>query len=118
LLQSCSTIHSALVPSNNPRLYAKLFRNAFDTKAAKRRCAEAGGAAGEGVTHAKGLTAELERRVRVMRSLKGRVGRNDVRGMGTEEGWVIYLMMVENGTSGWYICRGNGRVKCRCDAAM
>ncbi|WVW78827.1 hypothetical protein I302_100789 [Kwoniella bestiolae CBS 10118] len=37
LLLSCRTIHEAISPSTNPRLYGKLFRALFDTDAPERR---------------------------------------------------------------------------------
>lgn len=136
LLQTCSALRDALTPSANPRLYARLYRAAFDVKAAKRR-GEAGagtasdpglglGAAAAGtvgvdkakgkskvagrgkgngkdkakdndVTQARGLTKELEQRVRAIKRVEGMVRQNDVRGMGVGEAWVLYLMLVENG---------------------
>ena len=39
LLCTSRAIHATLAPQNNPRLYARLFRSAFDTRAAERRMA-------------------------------------------------------------------------------
>ena len=90
LLQTCSEVHEALTPINNPRLYARLFRSAFDHAAAARRGADE-------TVQAINLTRELEQRIRLLRRLRRRVIGNNARAMTTAEAWMVYVMLIENG---------------------
>jgi hypothetical protein len=90
LLQSCKTIHQTLNSSNNHRLYARLFRTAFDVKAAERRL---------GDIHAGDVTQELRRRVITLRRLGAMTRRGVVEGVQASDLWIIYIMLIENGAS-------------------
>jgi len=91
LLQSCKSIHDALSPTSNSRLYGSLFRYAFDTKAAERRL---------GDIHAGAITQELERRVKALHRIRQMVKRGDVLGVKADDLWVVYVMLIENGAPG------------------
>jgi len=90
LLQSCKSIHDALSPANNHRLYGSLFRSAFDTAAAERRL---------GDLNAGDITQELRRRVQALSRVRRLVKHGNVLGVQTNDLWVIYVMLIENGAS-------------------
>jgi hypothetical protein len=88
LLQSCKSIHDALSPASNSRLYGSLFRHAFDTEAAERRL---------GSLHAGAVTQELKRRIKALHRIRQMVKRGDVLSVHTDDLWVVYIMLIENG---------------------
>lgn len=88
LLQTCKAIYQTLSPSNNPRLYGRIFRTAFDYEAAERRI---------GDIHAGDVTQELQRRVQTLRRLKAMTRRGEVEGAQAMDLWIIYIMLIENG---------------------
>jgi hypothetical protein len=95
LLCTCRSVHSAISPANNPELYAKIFRVNFDVGAVYRRW-------GDGASRkvrAKAMTAELRRRYRALRHLEMIQASGDVTKTREEDLWVIYIMLLENGTS-------------------
>lgn len=92
LLQSCKSIHSAISPSTNHRLYGRLFRSAFDTAAAERRI-------GSGGINAGNVTQELKRRVIALNRIERMVQAQLVFAIQIEDLWVLYIMLIENGGS-------------------
>ncbi|ORY25359.1 hypothetical protein BCR39DRAFT_290672 [Naematelia encephala] len=88
LLLTSKAIHSTLAPSTNPRLYARLFRAAFDIEAAERRA--------KGEIHASDIVCELEKRTRCLGRLSRMVQKRDVSGVTDSDLWVIYTMLIEN----------------------
>lgn len=95
LLLTSHAIHSSLCASNNPNLYASIFRSSFDVSAAQRRV---------GGLNAVDLTRELRRRMGALARLGGMVRARDVRGVGDDQLWVIYVMLIENGGSWTRLC--------------
>ncbi|RSH90140.1 hypothetical protein EHS25_001474 [Saitozyma podzolica] len=87
LLLTSHAIHSSLCASNNPNLYASIFRSSFDVSAAQRRV---------GSLNAVDLTRELRRRMGALARLGWMVRTGDVRGVGDDQLWVIYVMLIEN----------------------
>jgi hypothetical protein len=90
LLQSSKQLHDALSPRSNPNLYAKVFRDSFDTSAATRRCSSP--------LTARKLTKELERRTRALGRLKRSLRDGKVGKVVEGDLWVIYILLVEHGT--------------------
>jgi len=88
LLQSCKSIHDALTPATNHRLYGALFRATFDVAAAERRL---------GSLNAGDITQELRRRVQALGRVRRMVESGDVLSVRTDDLWVIYVMLIENG---------------------
>jgi hypothetical protein len=89
LLLASKHINDSLSPRSNKDLYARVYRSAFDTSAAVRRCSDE-------VTADK-LTRELETRVRALKRLgkaleSGQVGEVEDRDL-----WVLYILLVEHG---------------------
>lgn len=93
LLCTCQRIYSAISPRENPNLYAKVFRANFDLAAAERRSFSS-----PWELTAKRLTTELEKRVKVIQRLSTMVAMGDVTGVRVEELWVVYFLLIENGT--------------------
>ena len=90
LLLTSKSIYNSLSYAGNPDLYARLYRACFDTQAVERRM---------GPQEAASLVAELKRRVRCLRKLNALVRQGDVRRVVESDLWVVYLMLLENGTS-------------------
>ena len=86
----CTSRHfnQHLSPSNNPNLYARLYKDNFDTSAAGRRL-------GRKVGNVE-LTKELAVRARALRKLGGGVGISQVQ---DRDIWVLYLLIIEHGQS-------------------
>lgn len=114
LLLTCKHLHATLAPADNPDLYARIFRSAFDSAAAERRSAILEGplvirrrdeAANDGSEDgskrikAAALAAELKRRSIALRRVARMVRQGDVSDLTAEDLWVIYLMLIENGKS-------------------
>ena len=96
LLQTCRTIYESICPRSNPRLYSKLFKEAFDIGAVERRL--------EGdELHALHISLELERRVKCLNRLKKMITRGNVIDVTMDDLWVIYIMLIENGTSSVFL---------------
>ncbi|ORX33278.1 hypothetical protein BD324DRAFT_585253 [Kockovaella imperatae] len=87
LLQTSRVIRDTISPSANPRLYARLYRTAFDTAAIERRLGE---------VNASQYTVELQRRVSSLYRLSRMVDRGDLTAIRDEDVWTIYLMLIEN----------------------
>ncbi|WRT65111.1 uncharacterized protein IL334_002053 [Kwoniella shivajii] len=114
LLLACRTIHDAISPSNNPRLYAKLFRAIFDIDAperrfrtvpqkikrkAKKRRRNTNQNDEDDIgdkLKAQELMKELKKRVKTLLKLRNMVEQNDVSDVGEDDLWTIYLMLIEN----------------------
>ena len=92
LLLTSRSIHNTISPSANPRLYARIYRSAFDTAAVHRRI---------GDVNAPQLAQELRRRVEALARLARMVKSGDLSGVSDEDVWVIYLLLVENGASSY-----------------
>lgn len=92
LLQSCKSIHDCIAPQHNARLYARLFRAAFDSAAAERRI-------GVGEINAGQVVQELKRRVIALKRIERMVDASDVKDVQIGDLWVLYIMMIENGGS-------------------
>lgn len=101
LLIACQRTYSALSPSHNHRLYARIFRSKFDVAAIARRF---GSSAVNGVN----LTHELRRRCIILKRIKRAVGMARLFPDGTsdqsrteleENLWLAFMMMMENGAS-------------------
>lgn len=90
LLQSCKSVHSALSPANNARLYGRLFRSAFDTAAVERRLGADG-------IHAGNITNELKRRVVALRRIERMIRTQNLADVRVNDLWVVYIMLIENG---------------------
>jgi hypothetical protein len=91
ILQSSKQLNETLSPKSNPNLYARIFKDSFDTSAATRRCTSP--------LTAKKLTDELELRTRALGRLKRRVKDGKVGGVEERDLWVIYILLIEHGTS-------------------
>jgi hypothetical protein len=91
ILQSSKQLNDTLSPQSNPNLYARIFKDSFDTSAATRRCTSP--------MTAKKLTDELELRARALGRLKRRVKDGKVGGVEERDLWVIYILLIEHGTS-------------------
>jgi hypothetical protein len=91
ILQSSKQLNDTLSPKSNPNLYARIFKDTFDTSAADRRCTSP--------LTAKKLTDELELRTRALGRLKRRVKDGKVGGVEESDLWVIYILLIEHGTS-------------------
>ncbi len=89
LLLASRTIHDVISPKANPLLYAKVFRQTFDMEAVERRIGEIKPLA---------VTSELRRRVMVLFRLRQMVDRSDLSDLRDDDLWVVYLMLIENGT--------------------
>jgi hypothetical protein len=99
ILQSSKQLNDTLSPRSNPNLYARIFKDSFDTSAADRRCTSP--------LTAKKLTDELELRTRALGRLKRRVKDGKVGGVEERDLWVIYILLIEHGTSlpSWFYLR-------------
>lgn len=95
LLCTCRAIYSAISPSANPELYARIYRANFDTAAVYRRLGDA--ASSNRKVRAKALTAELKRRVMALKRLTRQLRSHNVVETKEDDLWVIYLMLIENG---------------------
>ena len=91
ILQSSKQLNETLSPRSNPNLYARIFKDTFDTSAATRRCSSP--------LTAKKLTDELELRTRALGRLTRRVKDGKVGGVEERDLWVIYILLIEHGTS-------------------
>lgn len=98
LLQASKQLNETLSPKSNPNLYAKIFKDSFDTSAATRRCSSP--------LTAEKLTDELELRTRALGRLKKRVKDGKVGGVEERDLWVIYILLIEHGTSFLSFCFG------------
>lgn len=96
LLSTCRSVNSAVSPSANPELYARIFRVNFDTAAVHRRLGDHNPTR---KIRAREMMAELKRRVRALKRLAGIMERKAVKHVREEDLWVIYVMLVENGES-------------------
>jgi hypothetical protein len=99
ILRSSKQLNDTLSPQSNPNLYARIFKDTFDTSAADRRCTSP--------LTAKNLTDELELRTRALGRLKRRVKDGKVGGVEERDLWVIYILLIEHGTSlpSWFYLR-------------
>jgi len=97
ILQSSKQLNDTLSPRSNPNLYARIFKDTFDTSAATRRCTSP-------LTASK-LTDELELRTRALGRLKREVKAGKVGGVEERDLWVIYILLIEHGTSSSSLCR-------------
>ena len=95
LLQTCRTIYNAIAPENDSRLYARIFRAAFDTAAPERRI---------GQLNAAHMCAELKLRSRSLRKIHRLIQAQNVSSLGLQDLWVLYLLLIENGTSSILPC--------------
>jgi hypothetical protein len=91
ILQSSKQLNDTLSPRSNPNFYARIFKDTFDTSAATRRCTSP--------LTARKLTDELELRTRALGRLKRRVKDGKVGGVQERDLWVIYILLIEHGTS-------------------
>jgi len=91
VLSSSKYLNECLSPRSNPNLYAKIYRDSFDTSAAVRRCTDD--------LTARRLTAELEHRTRALGRLKRRLRHGEVGEVEESDLWVIYILLIEHGMS-------------------
>jgi len=91
VLSSSKYLNECLSPRSNPNLYARIYRDSFDTSAAVRRCVDD--------LTARRLTAELEHRTRALGRLKRRLRDGKVGEVEESELWVIYILLIEHGMS-------------------
>jgi hypothetical protein len=93
LLLASKHFNECLSPKSNPNLYARIFRESFDTSAASRRSTTE--------LTARGLTDELEKRVRALGRLRELLESGRVGEVKDEDLWVIYILLVEHGM--WFV---------------
>lgn len=91
VLLSSKYLNECLSPRSNPNLYARIYRDSFDTSAAVRRCTDD--------LTARKLTAELEQRTRALERLKRRLRDGKVGEVEESDLWVIYILLIEHGMS-------------------
>ena len=91
ILQASKRLDDTLSPRSNPNLYARIFKDSFDTSAATRRCTSE--------LTARKLTDELELRTRALARLRRRVKDGNVGGVDDRDLWVIYILLIEHGMS-------------------
>jgi hypothetical protein len=100
VLSASKYLNECLSPRSNPNLYARIYRNTFDTSAALRRSTDD--------LTARRLTDELEHRVRALGRLKRRLKDGEVGEVEERDLWVIYILLIEHGMSCSRVhsCRG------------
>lgn len=90
----CTSRHfnQHLSPSNNPNLYARLYKDHFDTSAAGRRSGRKPGNVE--------LSKELAIRAKALGRLGSGLGINEVE---DRDIWVLYLLIIEHGQSSFLL---------------
>lgn len=98
LLLTCRQLYTLLKSSNNPRLYARIFRAKFDTAAIARRF-------GSAAVSPHALSLELQKRCTILKRIRRACELSELRPEGNNEVgaahlrenlWLVYMMLLEN----------------------
>lgn len=97
LLCTSRHLNQHLSPATNPNLYARVFKDRFDTSCIHRRLETSISNDGSKRRQfdGEGLSKELECRVRAL----GRLGTTPAREVEDRDTWVLYLLVIEHGES-------------------